>query len=457
MEKFKKLGINEAVLKAISELGFHEPTEIQEKTISLVLNGKDVIAGAATGSGKTLAFGSGIIHNCSNIGKIQALVLTPTRELAEQVSQELKKFSKHKHMNIVSIYGGVAIEPQMDKLRSADIVVGTPGRILDHLKRRTLNLTQVKILVLDEADRMLDMGFIYDVESIIKYCPRERQTLLFSATISADIANLASKYMHDPVEISAQAYVEDSKLQQVYYDISNKEKFSTLVYLLKRENPGLVMVFCNTRRTVDFVASNLEKAGIQADAIHGGHSQNKRSNTLQDFHSSTIFVLVCTDVAARGLDIKNVSHVYNYDMPKSSKDYIHRVGITARAGKEGKAISIVSEKDYENFRQVLKDTSLEINEEKFSEPIPVIYIRPFNRTRTTDFSRSNKGYGNRRSSSRSFGNRSGGRSSSSYSSSRGSSQDSGTGYARGRSSSGSSSRSRNSSSSGRSSSRRSWR
>ncbi len=404
MEKFKQLGINEAVLKAISELGFSEPSEIQEKAIPLVLDGKDIIAGSATGSGKTLVFGSGIIQYCSQISRVQSLVLTPTRELAEQVSQELKKFSRHKHMNVVSIYGGVDIGPQIKRLETADVVVGTPGRILDHLKRRTLYLGNVKILVLDEADRMLDMGFIYDVESIIRYCPKERQTLLFSATISADIANLASRYMKHPVEISAQAYVEESKLHQIYYDVQSKEKFSALVYLLKKEKQGLVMVFCNTRRTVDFVARNLEKAGIQASAIHGGHSQNKRTNTLEEFHSSKVYVLVCTDVAARGLDIKNVSHVYNYDMPKTSKEYIHRIGRTARAGKEGKAISIVSDRDYENFREVLKDTSLELNEEKFQEALPQIYIRPFDRHR------SREGYGHSRNfARRSFGGDRGGR------------------------------------------------
>ncbi|MCX6748764.1 MAG: DEAD/DEAH box helicase [Candidatus Pacearchaeota archaeon] len=454
MEKFKKLGIDEAVLKVVDEFGFQEPSEIQEKAIPLVLQGKDVIAGSATGSGKTLVFGAGIVRYCSKIGKIQSLVLTPTRELAEQVANELKKFSKYKHMSIVSIYGGVAIEPQMEKLRNADVVVGTPGRILDHLKRRTLNLTQVKVLVLDEADRMLDMGFIYDVESIIRYCPKTRQTLLFSATISADIANLASRYMINPIEILAQAYVEESKLHQVYYDVSSKEKFSALVYLLKKEEPGLVMVFCNTRRTVDFVANNLEKAGIEASATHGGHSQSKRTSTLEEFHSSKVYVLVCTDVAARGLDIKNVSHVYNYDIPKTSKEYIHRVGRTARAGKEGKAISIVSDKDYENFREVLKDTSLEINEEKFTEQLPILYIRPFDRHRSG--ARYGKSFGR---GSRSFGNRSRGRS---YGGDRrsDSGSDSGSGYARRRRDSGDSSESRSGSrsrfTSGRSS-KRSWR
>ncbi len=402
MEKFRNLGIGEAVLKAIEELGFHQPSEIQEKAIPLVLEGRDVIAESATGSGKTLAFGAGIIQYCSKIGRVQSLVMTPTRELAEQVALELKKFSRYKPLNIVSIYGGVDIEPQIKKLETADVVVGTPGRILDHLNRRTLYLGNVKILVLDEADRMLDMGFIYDVESIIKFCPRERQTLLFSATISADISHLATRYMKNIVEVSAKAYVEETKLVQVYYDVPSREKFSALVYLLKKEKQGLVMVFCNTRRTADFVAKNLERTGIQSSAIHGGHSQNKRTSTLQEFHSSKVYVLVCTDVAARGLDIKNVSHVYNYDIPKTSKEYIHRVGRTARAGKEGKAISLVSDRDYENFREVLTDNSLEINEEKFQEALPQIYIRPFNRSRTNF---SNRGFGSRDSRGRNFDRR----------------------------------------------------
>jgi ATP-dependent RNA helicase DeaD len=360
MEHFRKLEINDNILKSIEEHGFTIPSEIQEKTIPLVLNGKDVIAGASTGSGKTLAFGSAIIQNSRKNGGIQALVMTPTRELAEQVSKALAKFSKYNPLKIISVYGGVSINPQIEDLERADVVVGTPGRILDHLSRNTIDLSKVKILVLDEADRMLDMGFKDDVEQIINCVPKDRQTLLFSATISSDITHLARRYMRDPVEISAESYVDPSKLSQVYYDVDDKLKYSLLVQLIKQENPKLAMIFCNTRKNVDFVSNNLKLSGINALPIHGGFSQDKRNRVLASFHDSKINILVCTDVAARGLDIKGVSHVFNYDIPADSKEYIHRIGRTARAGTDGKVINILASRDYENFRCVVKNDELNI-------------------------------------------------------------------------------------------------
>jgi ATP-dependent RNA helicase DeaD len=351
---FKELGINPLILKVIGEDEFEEPSEIQEKTIPLVLEGKDVIGGSATGSGKTLVFAAGIIEHVQKGKGVQALILVPTRELAEQVTKAIKHFSRYKPLNIVSIYGGLSINPQIDKLRDADVVIATPGRALDHLARDTLKTDNVKILVLDEADRMLDMGFIDDVEKIIKNCPVKRQTLLFSATIDADIFYLAKKYLKNPVEVSGEEMVDPEKLTQIYYDAPDNLKFSLLVHLLKNEKSDLVMVFCNTRRNTDFVDKNLKANKINSLAIHGGFSQEKRSRTMKDFRDENIQVLVCTDVAARGLDIKNVSHVYNYDTPKDAKEYIHRIGRTARAGEEGKAISILTSRDYDNFRKVLR-------------------------------------------------------------------------------------------------------
>lgn len=360
MEKFRKLGIIMPVLKSIQEQKFEEPTEIQEKSIPLILEGKDVIAGAATGSGKTLAFASRIIEIAEKGKGIQALILTPTRELAEQVSQTLQKFAKHKHLGIIAVYGGVSINPQIEKLRRVEIVVGTPGRILDHLNRRTIDLGSIEVLVLDEADRMLDMGFKYDVGKIIDKCARNRQTLLFSATISSEITQLARKYTKDPIKVFAEAYVDPSKLKQIYYDVEDNLRFSLLVHFLKKENADLVMVFCNTQRNTDFVANNLKSVGVNALAIHGGHSQDKRSRTMWKFNSKQFSVLVCTDVAARGLDIKGVSHIYNYDIPKDDKDYIHRIGRTARAGKEGKVINILGRRDNENFQRVIYNEELNI-------------------------------------------------------------------------------------------------
>jgi ATP-dependent RNA helicase DeaD len=357
VEKFKQLGISEHTLNAIKELGFIDPTEIQEKSIPLVFKGKDVIAGASTGSGKTLAFGAGVIHNTKPDYGIQGLILTPTRELAEQITKELRKFTGKKKLKVIPIYGGMSMGRQIEQLESAEIVVGTPGRILDHLSRRTLNLQYVKILVLDEADRMFDMGFRDDVEKIISQCPKQRQTLLYSATISPEVVKLAEKYMNNPIEVSAEIHVDPTKLSQIYYDISDGLKFSLLKYLLENEKSELVMVFCNTRRNVDFVSNNLKAMGIEALPIHGGYSQDKRNKIMEIFHSSKVHVLVCTDVAARGLDIKNVSHIYNYDIPNEDKEYIHRIGRTARAGEEGKVINIITSRDYDNFASVLKHNS----------------------------------------------------------------------------------------------------
>ncbi len=376
MENFKKLGLIEPILKSIDEQRFTEPSEIQENAIPLVLEGRDVVAGSATGSGKTLVFGSGIIQNSVKGRGIQALVLTPTRELAEQVAESLRGFSRYKPLKVVPVYGGVAIGPQFRELKTADVVVGTPGRILDHISRGSINLTRVNILVFDEADRMLDMGFVRDVEKITKECPQKRQTLLFSATISGDISRITHKYMIDPVEVSVESYIDSSKLEQVYYDVPDSLKFSLLVHLLKEESAAMVMVFCNSQRNTDFVAGNLKNNGIDSLAIHGGFSQDKRTRVMKQFNAQKrVYVLVCTDVAARGLDIKGVSHVYNYDIPRESKTYIHRIGRTARAGEEGKAISILSERDYDNFTKVMRDRSLKVDKEEMPRVEKVKIVR----------------------------------------------------------------------------------
>ncbi len=366
MNKFKELGICDDILKSIEKQRFTEPTEIQEKSIPAVLEGKDVVAGSATGSGKTLAFGVGIIQNTERKGGIQALVLAPTRELAQQITDALRDFSHHKKLKIVEVYGGVSINPQMDDLRHADIVVGTPGRILDHMDRGTIDFSRVKTFVLDEADLMVDMGFIDDVRKIMSACPPERQSLMFSATITPDIDYIIKKYMNDPVRVSAENAVDPTKLKQIYYDVRDNAKFSLLVHLLQSEQEGLVMVFCNTRQNTDFVAANLKANKIQAQAIHGGLTQAKRGQIMTNFHKQKVYVLVATNVAARGLDIKGVSHVYNYDIPKESKEYIHRIGRTARAGKEGMAISVLSPRDHENFDRVLRDTDINVE----LEPLP---------------------------------------------------------------------------------------
>ncbi|MFW5846547.1 MAG: DEAD/DEAH box helicase [Nanoarchaeota archaeon] len=360
--KFKQLGLSEQLSKNLEKIGITEPTEIQEKTIPLTLKGKDVIGGSATGSGKTLAFSANIIENIQDKKpqEIQALILTPTRELAEQILNSIKSFSQGFPVKVSTIYGGVDIEKQFRNIPKSNIIVGTPGRILDHLNRKTLNLSKIKYLVLDEVDRMFEMGFQEDVEKILYCCPKpkERQNLLFSATISSEVGYLSEKHSNNPIEISVQSHVDPAKLKQVYYDVPSSRKFPLLVHLLKNESADLVMVFCNTRRNVDFVTQNLKLNNINATAIHGGLTQNKRKNVLSDFHKGQTNVLVCTDVAARGLDIKNVSHVYNYDMSPNSKEYTHRIGRTARAGEEGIAINLISSRDYENFREVIDNPKL---------------------------------------------------------------------------------------------------
>jgi ATP-dependent RNA helicase DeaD len=345
MNTFKDLDLNDSLLESIKRLGFTQPTKIQHDSIPLILEGKDVIGESETGSGKTLAFGCGIVEQVIRRYGIQALILTPTRELAEQVKDSLKELTYKPRLNIFAIYGGVSISNQIKCLKRADVVVATPGRLLDHIQRGTIDLNAVKILVMDEADRMFDMGFVKDVEKIIRKCPKQRQTLFFSATISPDVKNLANKHMVDPEIVLAGNIVDPSKLKQVTINVSRNKKFSLLTHLLKQEDKHLSMVFCNTRHISDFVDQNLCSNGINAAAIHGGLTQNKRLKTIDKFNSSEVNVLVCTDVASRGLHIKNVSHVINYDLPLDPNDYIHRIGRTARAGESGNVINLLTDYD----------------------------------------------------------------------------------------------------------------
>ena len=387
--------------KIFLELGFEEMTDIQKKSIPLIQEGKDVIGQSQTGSGKTVAFGFPMLEKVSHNHGIQSLVLVPTRELCEQVTSELRKFAKYKKANINSIYGGVSISPQIENLRYADIVVGTPGRILDHLQRDTINLSRVRILVLDEADKMFEMGFIDDVKKIISQVPRERQTLLFSATISTQVHDIVQNYMKNPAKIKVQSYVEQEKMAQYFYNVNSRDKFSLLIHILKHESPKLAIIFCATRKRVDVVGTNLNRNGVKALSLHGGLSQSRRKKSLEMFHKNEARILVASDVAARGLDIKNVSHIINYDSPKTSKEYIHRIGRTARAGKEGKVISLISEPDYENFRNVLGDRSIvvqqlqlpEFQRVPFAATIREHYSRPYERR--TDHYSGGRSYGHR--------------------------------------------------------------
>ena len=325
-------------------MGFEEPTPVQVETIPMLLNGRDVIAQAQTGTGKTAAFGIPIVQAIDRPGRTpSALILCPTRELAVQVSEEIKRLAVFKGLNTLAIYGGASIEHQFEALeRGVDIVAGTPGRIIDHIQRRTVDLSGVRFMVLDEADRMLDMGFIEDIDYILSRVPKERQTMLFSATILPEIRRMGERHMHRPAVVSVS---EDDivlpNTKQMYFAIGRKNKIWALCRVLDKARPKAI-VFAQTKHMVDIIEQRLTSYGYPAAAIHGDLTQARREKVLSDFRSGRIMVLIATDVAARGLDIEGVTHVINYDIPDSPETYVHRIGRTGRAGKEGRAITFVS-------------------------------------------------------------------------------------------------------------------
>ncbi|MCJ2534019.1 MAG: DEAD/DEAH box helicase [Candidatus Thermoplasmatota archaeon] len=374
--KFEELTINKKLIEKTHEEGYEELTLIQEKCLPAIIKGNDVVGQAETGSGKTVAFCLPILDKITPRNGIQALVLTPTRELCVQVMDVFKDFGAQLKIKTMSVYGGVSISNQIKNLPSADIVCGTPGRILDHLSRGTIDFSTVKFLVLDEMDKMFDMGFIKDVEKIISYVPRERQTLMFSATISYEVHRIMNRHLKNPVIVKTRSQVDTTKLKQVYYDIyQQNNKFPLLFHLLKHSTPGLAIVFCGTRTESDIVAMNLKRQGINALAIHGGMSQHSRSKSLDALKNETTDVLVATDVAARGLDIKNVTHVYNYDVPPTPKEYTHRIGRTARAGENGDAVTLLTERDHDNFRRVQSNEELNIIKAQMPHFEKVSFIR----------------------------------------------------------------------------------
>ena len=389
--KFEDLNISQEIIKALKELGITEPTPIQEQSIPLVREGKDVIGISKTGSGKTAAFGIPILENLQPGKGLQVLIMAPTRELANQISGELSKFGKYLGFHIATVFGGVGYEPQIKAMAKADIVVGTPGRLLDHLMNNKIDLSQITCFVLDEADRMVDMGFIDDVTKILDATPRGRQVLLFGATISGEVAMLKKKYMNQPVVTRAEAHVKEEFLQQYYYNIQPHEKFSLLVHLLKKEDTGRVIIFCSTRSTVELIAKNLRKQGIKNENIHGKLNQNKRLRVIEIFNKGKIDVLVASAVAARGLDIKDVTHVFNYDLSRDPQEYVHRIGRTARAGETGKAITLLSKKDHGIFTAILDRYSMKVE------------LLPTDRFQKLQFQAGQKRFGAGRFGNRSFG------------------------------------------------------
>ncbi len=351
---FSELNVRPEISNALLRLGFDKPFPIQAKGSLPAIEGNDLIAQAQTGTGKTLVFGIAILEQFSGEDGIFALVIVPTRELAVQVSEEIVKFSTNPP-RVVPVYGGVSIENQIDRLRRATVVVGTPGRILDHISRGTIDFSRVKILVLDEVDRMLDMGFIEDIEQIVSRLPRERQTMFFSATIPDRIKRLSERFLkREKVEVSAGGPPAAEKVAQFYSDTEEYNKPAKLLKILTtRRTPGLTIIFTRTKIKAHLVGSFLKKNGIISESTHGDLSQSKRERVMSSFKEGELAVLVATDVAARGLDIEGVSRVINYDFPDDLDTYIHRIGRTARAGAEGEAITFIVKDNHLAFRKLM--------------------------------------------------------------------------------------------------------
>lgn len=343
--KFTEFNLSEDIQSAVVTAGFEKASPIQEMTIPLALEGKDVIGQAQTGTGKTAAFGLPTLNKIrTNENIIQALVIAPTRELAVQSQEELFRFGREKGVKVRSVYGGSSIEKQIKALKSgAHIVVGTPGRLLDLIKRKALILDHVETLILDEADEMLNMGFLEDIEAIISRVPADRQTLLFSATMPAPIKQIGVKFMKDPEHVQIKnKELTNVNVDQYYVRVKEQEKFDTMTRLMDFNQPELSIVFGRTKRRVDEITRGLKLRGFRAEGIHGDLDQNKRLRVIRDFKNDQIDILVATDVAARGLDISGVTHVYNYDITQDPESYVHRIGRTGRAGKSGESITFVS-------------------------------------------------------------------------------------------------------------------
>ncbi|MCK1254818.1 DEAD/DEAH box helicase [Streptococcus uberis] len=343
--KFTEFNLSEDIQSAVVTAGFEKASPIQEMTIPLALEGKDVIGQAQTGTGKTAAFGLPTLNKIrTDENIIQALVIAPTRELAVQSQEELFRFGRDKGVKVRSVYGGSSIDKQIKALKSgAHIVVGTPGRLLDLIKRKALKLDHVETLILDEADEMLNMGFLEDIEAIISRVPSERQTLLFSATMPAPIKEIGVKFMKNPEHVQIKnKELTNVNVEQFYVRVKEQEKFDTMTRLMDVDQPELSIVFGRTKRRVDEITRGLKLRGFRAEGIHGDLDQNKRLRVIRDFKGDQIDILVATDVAARGLDISGVTHVYNYDITQDPESYVHRIGRTGRAGKTGESITFVS-------------------------------------------------------------------------------------------------------------------
>jgi ATP-dependent RNA helicase DeaD len=373
---FQELGMSAEILKALKENKFDTPFPIQEAAIPLILKGLDVIGQAHTGTGKTAAFSLPILTKIKRNGPIQALILVPTRELAVQVTNEISKFVRYTGLRSVSIYGGQSIGLQHDLLRrGVQIVVATPGRLIDHLKRGSIQLDDVRFVVLDEADRMLDMGFIEDIKFILFYVTEDRQTCLFSATMPPEILRLAQDYMREPKEIRLnEEELSLDTIAQSYLIVHEREKFKHLCNFIKNRDKKQTIVFAATKQRTQRLANDLKQEGFRAITIHGDLSQKQRDIAMHRFKNGNEDILVATDIAARGIDVPAVGHVINYDIPEDPLIYFHRIGRTARAGATGKAISLVSQDRVDNFGRILRQTEQPVHKlnEEMGIEVPVV-------------------------------------------------------------------------------------
>lgn len=366
---FNQLGLSAELLRAVEDEGYSVATPIQQKAIPLILEGKDVLAGAQTGTGKTAAFTLPILQKLQKKSdgprRIRALILTPTRELAAQVHQSVQTYGAHHPVRTMEIYGGVSARPQISKIhRGVDVVIATPGRLLDHVRQGNINLSGVEMFVLDEADRMLDMGFIRDIKQIIKQLPAKRQNLLFSATFSPEIRELANGLLNNPVEVQVAARNSTvDRVEQVVMPVDKLRKRELLSEIIGKGNWRQVLVFTRTKHGANRLAKQLEGDGISTLAIHGGKGQGARTKALSDFKAGKIRVLVATDIAARGLDIDRLPHVVNYELPNVTEDYVHRIGRTARAGHDGTAISLVCVDELKLLKDIEKLLGQDIRKE----------------------------------------------------------------------------------------------
>ena len=376
---FSTLGLSEQMLEAVRAKGFETPTSIQRLTIPRLLSGgNDIIAQSQTGTGKTAAFGLPILQQTEHSADgVQALVLVPTRELAVQAAEELLRFNAGRRRSITAIYGGAAMSEQLRRLsRGVDIVVGTPGRVLDHIRRGTLKLDKVRFLVLDEADEMLDMGFLEDVEEIMNHTGADRRVLLFSATMPERIVRLSEAYMRDTemLRIESQHLTADLT-NQIYFEVREADKFDALTRIIDIEPDFYGIVFCRTKIGADEVATRLASHGYAAEGLHGDVSQAQREKILRKFRDRTVNILVATDVAARGIDVSNLSHVINYSLPQDSESYVHRIGRTGRAGREGTAITFISGAELRRFNWMMRDIKADIRRETLPSPQDIVAMK----------------------------------------------------------------------------------